>query len=538
METVVFDNKFLEIWYESWFVAVAFIASVATLGLSLFTTFKLKAFRIFGGIFEKWLHAFLGVGLLATLPLILQRSGVTVISEGEPLDSVGLVNAVASVFVVSLSMGNYYFLNWYMKRTDEEEESVEEGPQDVEEVGDTVVAKLEVPPLTSGEETEIPAAVAATGTGTLSQAGDRSASYDDLPEDAVLTVTAGNMSGQEISIDDDKLSLGRSADNDIVIDDQNVSRSHAALTYRDGSFYVEDKGSSTGTFVGNEKISSVTKLQSGATLTIGTTAMTLSYTSEEESGAVEATLSPPIADAGATVVMTAAPPTSSAGATMIMPSAPQITSGLLTVTSGDSTGETYQIKTGVNSIGRGDNSDFVLKDGTVSRTHSIIRAENNTFILSDVGSTSGTTVGNIQLGSESIDTGSTIQVGKTTFNYVAVDDANDQDTPTTSASATMIYQAPSKSGLLIVQSGPDAGKTFSLNEGDNTIGTDTNSTVALTDNTVGPSHAIVRVFPDGAQVLDNASASGTIVNGKKLAGHSLSSGDNISMGTATITFTS
>ena len=92
METVVFDNKILEIWYESWFVAVAFVASVATLGLSIFTTFRLKAFRIFGGIFEKWLHAFLGVGLLATLPLILQRSGVTVISEGEPLDCVALVN--------------------------------------------------------------------------------------------------------------------------------------------------------------------------------------------------------------------------------------------------------------------------------------------------------------------------------------------------------------------------------------------------------------------------------------------------------------
>ena len=542
METVVFDNKILEIWYESWFVAVAFVASVATLGLSIFTTFRLKAFRIFGGIFEKWLHAFLGVGLLATLPLILQRSGVTVISEGEPLDSVALVNAIASIFVVSLSMGNYYFLNWYMKRgeDEEDEESVEE--IDVADSSATDDEELVVSPLTSEVDIEVPAAVAATGTGTLSPTSDRSAAYNDLPDDAVLTVTAGNMSGQTIDIDDDRLSLGRSADNDIVIDDQNVSRSHAELSYSDGAFYIEDKGSSTGTFVGNDKISSVTKVQSGVSITLGTTAMTLGYTSDEEEdkGSVEATLSPPVADAGATVVMTPpepAPP-SSAGATMIMPSAPQVTSGLLTVTSGDSTGDTYQIKMGVNSIGRGDDNDFVLKDGTVSRVHAIIRADNNGFIISDLGSTSGTTVGNIKLGSETLETGSTIQVGNTTFNYVSVDDAGTQDAPATSASATMVYQAPSKSGLLIVQSGPDAGKTFSLNEGDNTIGTEGSSSVAVTDNTVGSNHAIVRVFPDGAQVIDNASPSGTTVNGKKLASHSLSTGDNISMGTAIISFTS
>jgi len=223
---------------------------------------------------------------------------------------------------------------------------------------------------------------------------------------------------------------------------------------------------------------------------------------------------------------------------MIMPSAPQVTSGLLTVTSGDSTGATYQIKMGVNSIGRGDDNDFVLKDGTVSRVHAIIRADNNGFIISDLGSTSGTTVGNIKLGSETLESGSTIQVGNTTFNYVSVDDAGTQDAPATSASATMVYQAPSKSGLLIVQSGPDAGKTFSLNEGDNTIGTEGSSSVTVTDNTVGSNHAIVRVFPDGAQVIDNASPSGTTVNGKKLASHSLSTGDSISMGTAIISFTS
>ena len=108
-------------------------------------------------------------------------------------------------------------------------------------------------------------------------------------------------------------------------------------------------------------------------------------------------MSPPVADAGATVVMTPPEPApvSSAGATMIMPSAPQVTSGLRTVTSGDSTGDTYQIKMGGNSIGRGDDNDFVLKDGTVSRAHAIIRADNNGFIISDLGSTSGTTVGNI-----------------------------------------------------------------------------------------------------------------------------------------------
>lgn len=51
------------------------------------------------------------------------------------------------------------------------------------------------------------------------------------------------------------VTLGRSLDNDIVIDDPRVSRRHAQLRLRSGRYVIYDLGSSGGTFVNNSRIS-------------------------------------------------------------------------------------------------------------------------------------------------------------------------------------------------------------------------------------------------------------------------------------------
>ena len=51
-----------------------------------------------------------------------------------------------------------------------------------------------------------------------------------------------------------KVSIGRNPGNDIQIDDQTVSGSHAYIQFQEGAFYIFDNQSTNGTFVNQKKI--------------------------------------------------------------------------------------------------------------------------------------------------------------------------------------------------------------------------------------------------------------------------------------------
>jgi hypothetical protein len=76
---------------------------------------------------------------------------------------------------------------------------------------------------------------------------------------ALIVRSGGGRAGEHFPLgtaDDERTTIGRSPDCDIFLDDVTVSRRHAVLVRRDGTFVIEDQGSLNGTFLNRRRIES------------------------------------------------------------------------------------------------------------------------------------------------------------------------------------------------------------------------------------------------------------------------------------------
>lgn len=100
----------------------------------------------------------------------------------------------------------------------------------------------------------------------------RSAAREPMRELGRLVVVAspsGEPTAGSVFALDAITSLGRDVNNAIVLDDEFVSASHAALTYRGRAWYVEDLGSTNGTFVNGSQVDGLAPIAFGDEIQIG-----------------------------------------------------------------------------------------------------------------------------------------------------------------------------------------------------------------------------------------------------------------------------
>ena len=88
-----------------------------------------------------------------------------------------------------------------------------------------------------------------------------------------LVVTAGPLTGTKITLGDQPILIGRADDSTLVLTDDFASSRHARLTNRGGQWYVEDLGSTNGTFLNGSKVGAATKLRRGDRLQVGGTTL-------------------------------------------------------------------------------------------------------------------------------------------------------------------------------------------------------------------------------------------------------------------------
>jgi len=114
-------------------------------------------------------------------------------------------------------------------------------------------------------------------TQTLSpdEVGDVAEHHEDfgLEGPALIVRAGGGRAGESFRPSGERTRIGRSPECEIFLDDVTVSRNHAVLLERDGTYWVEDQGSLNGTFVNRKRIDSA-QLNEGDELQIGKYRMT------------------------------------------------------------------------------------------------------------------------------------------------------------------------------------------------------------------------------------------------------------------------
>jgi hypothetical protein len=90
-----------------------------------------------------------------------------------------------------------------------------------------------------------------------------------------LVVTAGALAGTKITLGEAVITIGRAEDSTLVITDDYASARHARLVPRNGQWFVEDLGSTNGTYLDRAKVTGPTPVPLGVPIRIGRTSIEL-----------------------------------------------------------------------------------------------------------------------------------------------------------------------------------------------------------------------------------------------------------------------
>jgi pSer/pThr/pTyr-binding forkhead associated (FHA) protein len=90
-----------------------------------------------------------------------------------------------------------------------------------------------------------------------------------------LVVTEGALSGMSIDLADQQITMGRANDATLVLNDDYASTYHARIFPQDGQWFVEDLGSTNGTYLDRQKVGRPIPVPVGVPIRIGKTVLEL-----------------------------------------------------------------------------------------------------------------------------------------------------------------------------------------------------------------------------------------------------------------------
>ncbi|GAA1873163.1 FHA domain-containing protein [Pseudonocardia ailaonensis] len=117
---------------------------------------------------------------------------------------------------------------------------------------------------------------AASGLRAILPGGGRTARRTGRSRTArQLQVTQGPLAGTRITLDSRPILIGRADDSTLKLDDDYASTRHARISQQGEEWYVEDLGSTNGTYLDRAKVTGPTRVPLGVPVRIGKTVIEL-----------------------------------------------------------------------------------------------------------------------------------------------------------------------------------------------------------------------------------------------------------------------
>ncbi len=322
---------------------------------------------------------------------------------------------------------------------------------------------------------------------------------------ASLAGIASPFAGARFEIPENGLRVGRIAEqNDLVIMDPEISRSHARLMRESGAVRIIDS-SANGTYVNGCRVSERV-LQSGDVIRFGFSEAN-SFRLELETAAVAAAGNAP--HHGTIVAAIPVPRSRATVVDNLEELAAEAPPRLQLVL------DQYAVKDlplpgGPLRIGRGDEPGLLrIEHPSVSTLHAEVRMVDGAAVLRDLQSVNGTFVNGNRITEHALQEGDLIQLGAC-------------------ESHLLLYRSSrSRSAVL---------RDLELKKPVTTLGRDPANDIHLQHPTVSSRHAEIRRDGKAFEILDAGSSNGTFVNGARIRRQRLNPGDRIALGAIHLVF--
>jgi pSer/pThr/pTyr-binding forkhead associated (FHA) protein len=237
----------------------------------------------------------------------------------------------------------------------------------------------------------------------------------------------------------DEITIGRQEGNSIRLTERNVSRSHARLLRRNGSYIVEDLGSYNGITVNGERIDAKAELAAGDQLGIGD--YDLAFQSE--------------------VIATAN--------TIPSPKPKSQPPPRLVALSGPAIGAEFTLTKPALRIGRDERLDIWINHKSISHEHAEVQVNDGKVTVFDLQSANGMRVNGVDASRAILEAGDVLELGEVRFRFVPAQGAHSlqplpheaPETSSPSASRKPLFVV-SVIGLLVVAG---AGAVFATMRG-------------------------------------------------------------------------
>ncbi|MBI2376314.1 MAG: FHA domain-containing protein [Deltaproteobacteria bacterium] len=195
---------------------------------------------------------------------------------------------------------------------------------------------------------------------------------------AYLTLVLENREVRKFVLSRNATTIGRSQENDIVINNLALSRQHAQIDFQSGKYHVQDLKSQNGVYVNGKRIHDAASLGDGDRITLGTYQFVFK---DEQPNNLDRPK------------VRAAPRPPSQPPRQVEEDEPDESVPLLVLKYNDMELQRFPLKSGDCSVGRAKECDIQIPERRLSRNHcKIVRDDRGRVILEDLGSQNGTYV--------------------------------------------------------------------------------------------------------------------------------------------------